>query len=92
MRFTMAIKMPHNVRSDSAEAKADAFISGAGLKTATPSPAKAHTAPAPTEKVVVNMRFDPVLLERVDASAKKRGISRTAWLHWAAAEMLGERN
>ena len=88
----MAIKMPHNVRSDSAEAKADAFISGAGLRTASPSPATAHAAPTPTEKVVVNMRFDPVLLKRVDASAKKRGISRTAWLHWAAAEMLGERN
>jgi hypothetical protein len=88
----MAIKMPHNVRSSSVDAKADAFISEAGLKTASPSPAKAQTVLAPTEKVVVNMRFDPVLLERVDASAKKRGISRTAWLHWAAAEMLGERN
>jgi hypothetical protein len=38
------------------------------------------------------MRFDVVLLERIDASAKKRGISRTAWVHWACAEMLGERN
>lgn len=88
----MAINMPHNMKSNNAEAKADAFISGAGLKAATPSPAKAEAAPAPTEKIVVNMRFDPVLLARVDASAKKRGISRTAWLHWAAAEMLGERN
>jgi predicted DNA binding CopG/RHH family protein len=88
----MAIKMPHNMRSNSAEAKANAFISGADLKTAAPSPVKAQAALAPTGKVVVNMRFDPVLLERVDASAKKRGISRTAWLHWAAAEMLGERN
>jgi hypothetical protein len=88
----MAIKMPHIVNQNAAEAKADAFISGASLKAASPSPAKAQPAPAPTEKVVVNMRFDPVLLERVDASARKRGISRTAWLHWAAAEMLGERN
>jgi hypothetical protein len=88
----MAIKMPHNVNQIAAEAKADAFISGASLKTSAPSSAKAQAAAPPTEKVVVNMRFDPVLLERVDASAKKRGISQTAWLHWAAAEMLGERN
>jgi hypothetical protein len=89
----MAIKMPHNVKPSSADAKAEAFISGASMKAETPAPAKAKAAaPAALEKVVVNMRFDPVLLERVDASAKKRGISRTAWLHWAAAEMLGERN
>lgn len=88
----MAIKMPHNVKPSSADAKADAFISGASLKAEAPAPAKPKAEPAALEKVVVNMRFDPVLLERVDASAKKRGISRTAWLHWAAAEMLGERN
>jgi hypothetical protein len=83
---------PLNAKRNSAEAKADAFISGAGSKT-TPTPVRqGQTARTAPEKVVVNMRFDPTLLERVDASARKRGISRTAWLHWAAAEMLGERN
>jgi hypothetical protein len=39
-------------------------------------------------KVVVNMRFDSVLLKRIDAAAKRQGISRTAWLHVAAANAL----
>jgi predicted HicB family RNase H-like nuclease len=85
----MAIKMPHNVKPSSAEAKAEAFISGAGLKTASPQRPEPQAQP---EKIVVNMRFDPALLARVDVAAKKRGISRTAWMHWAAAELLGDAN
>jgi hypothetical protein len=30
------------------------------------------------------------LLARVDAAAKRKGISRTAWVHWVVAEHLGE--
>jgi predicted DNA binding CopG/RHH family protein len=90
----MAIKMPHKpAKPASADAKAEAFISGGSLKAETSTPAQTkETFPTTVAKAVVNMRFDSVLLERIDASAKKRGISRTAWLHWAAAEMLGERN
>ena len=40
------------------------------------------------EKAVVNMRFDSTLLGRIDADAKRLGISRTAWLHVAAAKAL----
>jgi hypothetical protein len=82
-------KLPKKQKID--EAKADAFISGVSLKTA-PAPVLAQPSRTAPEKVVVNLRFDPLLLERVDASARARGVSRTAWLHWAAAEMLGERN
>jgi len=39
-------------------------------------------------KSVVNMRFDARLLGRIDAAARRQGISRTAWLHVAASKAL----
>jgi hypothetical protein len=39
-------------------------------------------------KAVVNMRFDARLLARIDAAARRQGISRTAWLHVAASRAL----
>ena len=39
-------------------------------------------------KVVVNLRFDAALLAKVDAAAKREGITRTAWLHRAAFDAL----
>lgn len=38
----------------------------------------------------VMMRFDPSLLERIDAAAKRRGVSRTAWLHMVASRALDQ--
>ena len=68
----MVVKMPHNVKTAKAEREAEAFISGA-------SPAKPVAAPKEkTTKTVVNMRFDPDLLARLDEAAKRRGVSRTA--------------
>jgi hypothetical protein len=78
----MTIKMPHIVKPAD-ERQAEAFIAGAAMKTATvPSAAREP------EKTVVNMRFDSDLLARVDAAAKRQGISRTAWLHVAASKAL----
>jgi hypothetical protein len=77
----MPIKMPHTVNPDSSDRKADAFISGAG-KTAALAETDAR------RNKVVNMRFDEALLKRVDADARKLGISRTAWLHVAASKAL----
>ena len=62
------------------EKKAMAFIGGrAGA-----------AAPAGTDslKAVVNLRMDGEVLARIDADAKRLGISRTAWLHVAAHEKL----
>jgi hypothetical protein len=56
------------------EKKAMAFIGG--------------TAAAPASKAVVNLRMDGEVLARIDADAKRLGISRTAWLHVAAHEKL----
>lgn len=44
----------------------------------------------PERKMVVNMRFDPTLLARLDDAAKRRGVNRTAWIHWAVSELLDD--
>jgi hypothetical protein len=46
---------------------------------------------AAAARAVVNIRFDVGLLARIDAAAMAQGISRTAWLHVAAAQALGGR-
>lgn len=73
----MSIRMPHAVKPASAEKKAEAFISAASV---------ARNSEA--GKTVVNMRFDAALLQRIDADARRLGISRTAWLHVAASKAL----
>jgi hypothetical protein len=73
----MTIKIPHIVKPQSrAENKAAAFIAGGKLSTDE------------TGKATVNMRFDAALLAKIDDAARKQGISRTAWLHVAAAKAL----
>jgi hypothetical protein len=80
----MAIKMPHAVKPDASERKAEAFISGAGL----PRAKGAALADPDAGKTTVNMRFDVALLKRIDEAARKQGISRTAWIHVAASKAL----
>jgi hypothetical protein len=80
----MAIKMPHAVKPDASDRKAEAFISGAGV-----SRAKVTTLAEPeARKTTVNMRFDVALLKRIDEAARSQGISRTAWIHVAASKAL----
>jgi hypothetical protein len=77
----MTIKMAQSARP-AEDRKAEAFIAGA---------AKAVPAPVQDEragKAVVNLRFDVRLLARIDAAARRQGISRTAWLHVAASRAL----
>jgi len=67
------------------EAKAEAFIANANHGR----PA-GHSPPEEASKSVINMRIDAALLARIDADARRRGISRTAWVHVAAGKMLKE--
>ncbi len=56
----------------------------------SPWPPKVVRASLKREKTtVVNMRFDPEILAKIDAEAKQRGMSRIAWLHWVASSALG---
>jgi hypothetical protein len=60
------------------ERAAEAFITGA--EEAPP--------PKPTTKVPILVRFDRALLERVDRAAKRRGISRSRWVHYQISRAL----
>jgi hypothetical protein len=44
-----------------------------------------------TGTAMITLRFDTQMLARVDAAAKRLGISRSAWLQLAAGEVLEER-
>lgn len=79
----MAItKKPKRNRNDTTaknnEQAAQAFISGANKQAKD------------TARKPVMIRFDPDLLERVDAAAKRRGISRSAWVQFTLSLALDE--
>ena len=64
-------------KSKSQEKDAQAFI-----EAATP------TMKNRSIKKPVALRFDEPLLEKIDAAARMRGISRNAWISWQCAEGL----
>ena len=65
------------------ERRIEAFISG--TETQEETQPDAQTA---AKRARVMMRFDPALLARIDSAAKRRGVSRTAWLHMIASRAL----
>ena len=67
-----------NIRTPNPEKAAEAFIAGAG---GAPEHAVVHKTP-------VMIRFDRELLDRVDAAAKRRGISRSAWVQYTISRAL----
>jgi hypothetical protein len=52
-------------------------------------------APSPrddgTGSATISLHFDTQMLARIDAAVMRMGMSRTAWLHLAAGEFLGDR-
>jgi predicted HicB family RNase H-like nuclease len=67
-----------NTQPADPEKAAEAFIAGAG----------SGPEQADTRKTPVMIRFDRDLLERVDAAAKRRGISRSAWVQYTISRAL----
>jgi predicted HicB family RNase H-like nuclease len=79
----MAIaKRPRSVTNDSAKSDdaASRFIAGAEKSEAAAS--------GKAKKVMTTLRFDPKLLERIDAAAARRGISRAAWINYMLSQAL----
>lgn len=77
------VKKPKRVTDASAapdDHAAEAFISAAG-KPEAPVSGEGRKAP-------VMIRFDRDLLERVDSAAKRRGISRSAWIQFTVSRAL----
>ena len=61
----------------------DAASTEAIAPAALPAPQDDDTGVA-----MITLRFDTQILAQVDTAAKRLGISRAAWLHLAAAELL----
>lgn len=71
-------KKPHRSTSDSDDGAADRFIA----KASNPEPETS------ARKVMTTMRFDPRLLQRIDAAARKRGVSRAAWINYTLSRAI----
>ena len=54
--------------------------------------AAASEPSAESHKVTTTLRFDVELLARIDAAAKRRGVSRSAWILYNLSRALEEGN
>ena len=54
--------------------------------------AAASEPSAESHKVTTTLRFDAELLARIDAAAKRRGVSRSAWILYNLSRALEEGN
>ena len=66
------------------ETKAEAFIAGAKEAPVKDSSGKIHKA----ERQPILIRFDPVLLRKVEEAAQRRSISRSAWIQYVLSVAL----
>jgi len=65
-----------------ADDQAEKFISGASKA----APGEEED----TRKIPTMIRFDKALLRRVDAAAKRRGVSRSAWISFTLSAALDD--
>jgi hypothetical protein len=72
-----------NEREDGTAPRPTESVMPAALVRATPTLQDDDTGIA-----TISLRFDTQVLARIDTAAKRLGISRTAWLHLAAGELL----
>lgn len=78
MAITRKPKSNTNASEIKAEKAAETFISSAGAPLSEPD----------KHKTPIMIRFDPALLQKVDAAAKRRGISRSAWIQYVTSRAL----
>ena len=62
------------------EHAADAFIAKTDLKPSQ--------KPRAANKTPIMIRFDPILLDKVDTTAQRRGISRSAWIQYVISRAI----
>lgn len=79
--MAIARKPDSKSRAPADDGAADAFIAGA----VTPVTPAIEDGP---RKAPVMLRFDRVLLAKVDSAAKRRGISRSAWIQFTVSRAL----
>jgi predicted HicB family RNase H-like nuclease len=74
----MAIaKKPERRQKDITEKAVDRFIAGAS-----------EIKVSHDHKIATTLRFDSSLLARIDAAAKRRGVSRSAWIQYTLSRAL----
>lgn len=78
--MAIARKPNSNPATAPAESRAEAFIAGAGQE--------ANAVAAEARKTPVMLRFDRDLLKKVDAAAKRRGVSRSSWIQFTISRAL----
>jgi hypothetical protein len=71
------------LNDDDAAPRPTESVAPAALVRATPTLQDDDTGIA-----TISLRFDTQMLARIDAAAQRLGISRTAWLHLAAGDLL----
>ncbi len=85
----MAIaRKPSSKPARSPDAAAERFISAAGAPQ--PETAAAPLAEGESRRRPAMIRFAPDLLARVDRAARRRGISRSAWVQYTLSKALDE--
>jgi predicted HicB family RNase H-like nuclease len=70
-------------RQQAPDAAAEKFISGA-------ESLHEESSQEDGKKVPIMVRFDRALLQRVDAAAKHRGISRSSWIQFTLSRALDQ--
>jgi hypothetical protein len=70
------------IASHQQEKAAEEFIQGANQHSTTEHQER--------RKVPIMMRFDRDVLQRVDQAAKRRGISRSAWIQFTVSRALDQ--
>lgn len=70
------------------DAAAEAFIAGAAHRPAAPPPAPPPAKPASRRKERVMIQMSQAVLDRVDAAAERRGVSRSAWIQFVISRAI----
>ena len=80
-------RKPNSNRPAAHDAVAEKFIAGAGALPPTAAPSN---PPEAAKRKPAMVRFDADLLSRVDRAAKRRGISRSAWIQYTLSQALDQ--
>ena len=82
-RFVVQVSLRHAARTTNSAQNSGGGIAGSNKRNLSDR----NVAPS---KVRVEVKFDTALLAKADAAARRQGVTRTAWLHRAAFDALGE--
>jgi hypothetical protein len=84
-------KMPGRKPIPNQEAAAAKFIEGASASVRiVPAVANTSAAVSETRRRPAMIRFDAALLARVDRAARRRGVSRSAWVAFTLSKALDD--